>query len=337
MDLLPNDEQTAIVDAVKEFLAGEAPVDRLRAHGEIGNPDSALWPRLGELGFLGLGIAEDQGGAGLTAAEEVLTFREYGRHLLSPAILALALAARIAAASGLLATPELLAGTMRVGLANRRGPADLRAGTGTFHLIEAQGAELIVAWDEDGAALFRRDDFTIEPVRSTDALVSLERGTLSGAQPLAYLAAKHDSIHDRARLMIAAMAVGTAEGARDMAVDYAKVREQFGKPIGTFQAVKHRCAEMAIRTEAAWSLTAFASLTYALGREDAAFMATSAKIVATDAALKNGASNIQVHGAIGFTSEADAHHYLKRAHLLDQLGGDLRQQRERLLDMPSTL
>jgi alkylation response protein AidB-like acyl-CoA dehydrogenase len=337
MNLLPNDEQTAIVNAVQGFLAGEAPVDRLRAHGEVGNPDAALWPRLGKLGFLGLGIAEDKGGAGLTSAEEALAFREYGRHLVSPAILALTLAARIAAETDLAAARGLMAGTVVVGLANPRGPADIRTGSGVFHLIEAEHAELIVTWDEEGAALFRRDDFAAEQVRATDALVSLERGALANVEPLAYISAKSDPIHDRARLLIAALATGVAEGARDMAVDYAKVREQFGKPIGAFQAVKHRCAEMAIRTEAAWSLTAFASLAYALGREDAAFMATSAKIVATDAALKNGASNIQVHGAFGFTSEADAHHFLKRAHLLDQLGGDLRRQRERLLEMPAAL
>jgi alkylation response protein AidB-like acyl-CoA dehydrogenase len=338
MNLLPSEDQAAIVDAVKDFLNGEAPVDRLRAHGEIGNPDAALWPGLGALGFIGLGVDEAKGGAGLTAAEEVLAFREYGRHLLSPAIIALTLASRVIAGSGQGDIAALLAGTAKVGLANPRGPAELgTVSSGSFHLIEAADADYVLAFDEKVAALFRRADFASQPVRATDALLSIERGELKDARPVAMVTAAQDPIHERALLLIAAMAVGVAEGARDMAVSYAQVREQFGKPIGTFQAVKHRCAEMAIRTEAAWCLTAFASLAFADEREDARFMATSAKIVATDAALKNAAANIQVHGAIGFTAEADAHHYLKRAHLLDQLAGDLRTQRERLIDMPAPL
>jgi alkylation response protein AidB-like acyl-CoA dehydrogenase len=119
-----------------------------------------------------------------------------------------------------------------------------------------------------------------------------------------------------------------------MAVEYAKLREQFNKPIGSFQAVKHICADMAIRAEAALCQTTIAALVVAEGKPGADFQVTSAKIVATRAALENAAQNIQVHGAIGFTSEADAHLFLKRAHVMDQYAGDLRRQRERLIDLP---
>jgi alkylation response protein AidB-like acyl-CoA dehydrogenase len=129
--------------------------------------------------------------------------------------------------------------------------------------------------------------------------------------------------------------VGVAEGARNMAVDYAKVREQFGKPIGSFQAIKHLCADMAIRSEAALCQASFAALVIDQDHRDADYHATSAKLVATDAALRNAADNIQIHGAFGFTAEANAHHFLKRAHVIDLLWGDQKTQRTRLLAMPT--
>jgi alkylation response protein AidB-like acyl-CoA dehydrogenase len=120
-----------------------------------------------------------------------------------------------------------------------------------------------------------------------------------------------------------------------MAIDYAKIREQFGKPIGSFQAIKHICADMAIRSEAALCQSSFAALAFDEGGPDGDFHAVASKIVATDTATKNAAANIQVHGAFGFTAESDAHHYLKRSHVADMLWGDLKMQRERLLDLPT--
>jgi alkylation response protein AidB-like acyl-CoA dehydrogenase len=118
-----------------------------------------------------------------------------------------------------------------------------------------------------------------------------------------------------------------------MAVEYAKTREQFGRPIGSFQAIKHICADMAIRCEAAACQTAFASLVLAEGHDGVAFHATSSKLVAAAAAVKNASQNIQVHGAIGFTAEADPHLFLKRAHVIEQLWSDSRRCRERLLSL----
>jgi alkylation response protein AidB-like acyl-CoA dehydrogenase len=134
-------------------------------------------------------------------------------------------------------------------------------------------------------------------------------------------------------LLLSAFAVGIAEATRDMAVEYAKTREQFGRPIGSFQAIKHICADMAIRCEAAACQTAFASLVLAEGHAGLAFHATSSKLVAAASAIKNASQNIQVHGAIGFTAEADPHLFLKRAHVIEQLWGDTRRCRERLLSL----
>jgi alkylation response protein AidB-like acyl-CoA dehydrogenase len=118
-------------------------------------------------------------------------------------------------------------------------------------------------------------------------------------------------------------------------VEYAKVREQFGKQIGSFQSVKHICADMAIRSEAALCQASFAALVLANDLADTDFHAVASKIVATDTAVKNAAASIQVHGAYGFTAEANAHHYLKRAHVTDMLWGSLREQRERILTFPT--
>ena len=338
MDLLPSDEQTQIVDTIKGFLAGEAPVDRLRAHGAIGNPDAALWPKLGELGFLGLGLAEEAGGVGLSAAEEMLVFVEYGRHLLSLGVFGLVLGARVAALGGDYALrDDLLAGTAAVGIANPRGPVTV-SGTvsGEFHLFEAGSAAWVLLVTETGAGLFPRDDFIdVTHVDATDAVLTLERGRLDAASPHTWVSNDRDNIHSRALMLLGAYAVGVGEGARDMAIDYAKVREQFGKPIGSFQAIKHLCADMAVQSEAALCQASFAALVFADGLPDTDFHAVASKIVATDTALKNGAANIQVHGAFGFTSEANAHHYLKRAHVTDLLWGSLREQRARILTFPT--
>jgi alkylation response protein AidB-like acyl-CoA dehydrogenase len=167
-----------------------------------------------------------------------------------------------------------------------------------------------------------------------DHSLSLERAKLESIRPAAWVSMEQDAIYTRALVLIGAFAVGLAEATRDMAVEYAKIREQFGKPIGSFQAIKHMCADMAIRAESALCQAAVASLTLSDHDPGAGFHGTACKLVSIDAALKNASQNIQVHGAIGFTSEADAHLYLKRAHVMDQLWGDTRFQRERMLHAP---
>lgn len=335
MDLLPSAEQQQIIDTIKDFLVNEASVDRLREFSAIGNPDFELWPQLGELGFLGLGLPEDKGGVGLSAGEEMLVFQQFGYHLLSPAIFGIVLGARIAAFAGEVELrDELLSGTMRVGLANSRG---LAGGPRDYHLFEADEADVILLIEESNAALYPRDAFEqIARVNATDAVLVLERATLSNAaRPRAEVPVKVDNVHARALMLMGAYAVGIGEGARDLAIEYAKVREQFGKPIGFFQAIKHMCADMAIRSEAALCQASFASLVIDEGSPDTNFHAVASKIVACETAIKNAADCVQVHGAFGFTAEANVHHYLKRAHVADLIWGSLREQRERILTFPT--
>jgi alkylation response protein AidB-like acyl-CoA dehydrogenase len=334
MNFLLSEEQTQVVDTLRDLLADQMPVARFRPPApRIGNSDQAFWPRLGELGFLGIALPESDGGIGFTAAEEMLAYREFGRHLLSPAILGLTLGAQLSARLRPDLLEAILRGQLPIAVANSRGAA--RVGEtchGQFHLIDAKQAEWVLICLADGAALLRRTDFSdVTDVAATDHVLSLERGTLAGARAACWRGATTESLYPRAQLLIGAYAVGLAEATRDMAVEYAKTRQQFGKPIGSFQAIKHLCADMAIRAEAATCQVIFAALVQAEARSGADFHSTAAKLVAVQAALDNAAQNIQVHGAIGFTAEADAHLYIKRAHVLEQLWGDTRQQRRLML------
>jgi alkylation response protein AidB-like acyl-CoA dehydrogenase len=335
MYLLPTSEQEQILDSAKAFLAGEAPISRLRPeHGEIGNEDHLLWPKLGELGFWSLSLTEDQGGVGLGVCEEYLLYREFGRHLLSLGALGVTLACRIAAAAGREDIVEsLAAGHGRVAIANPRGPASVAASSsGSFHLLEGRGAEWVVAWSDGGGALFRADQFDVaNDILAMDSHMTLLRAELRSAEPEAFVPASVDDIACRALVLISAYAVGIAEATRDESVEYAKVREQFGQPIGKFQAVKHRCADMAIRAEVAYCQATYAALAFGDMLEDRALQIVGAKILATDTALRNSADNIHTHGAFGFTAEANAHLFLKRAHTLDFLGGGLRDQKRTML------
>jgi alkylation response protein AidB-like acyl-CoA dehydrogenase len=339
MNLLPTSEQDQILDAAKDFLSGEAPVERLRPqHGQIGNLDHLLWPQLGELGFWGLSLPESLGGSGLTVCDEYLLFREFGRHLISIGALGLTLGARVAGMAGHTdALSAILAGQARVAIANPRGHAVLGPeSSGHWHLLEGRDADWVLAWSPAGSALFAADQFSaVEDVLAMDSHMTLQRAELDAVPPVAFLPAAVEDLDSSALALIAAYGVGVAEATRDMAVDYAKVREQFGQPIGSFQAVKHRCADMAIRTEVAYCQATYAALALALGHKDRKLHVVAAKLLATDAALKNSADNIQTHGAFGFTAEGDAHLYLKRAHTLDFLSGDLRAQKAALLRQPS--
>jgi alkylation response protein AidB-like acyl-CoA dehydrogenase len=346
VNLLPSVDQTEIIDTLRAFLSEQVPVARFRPPSpQIGNLDHRFWPHLGELGFLGVAIGDAQGGIGLGAAEDMLAHREFGRHLVSPAVMGLTLGAHLAAAcrdGALLA--QLIAGQARVGLALPRSRFEIGPRcSGDYHLVDGKESSWLLCCTEQGTALLRRDDFSdIEPVLGMDNVLQLERATLHDARPALWLAGRgntHENTHEntlypRALLMAAAYAVGMAEATRDMAVEYAKVREQFGKPIGSFQAVKHLCADMAIRAESALCQVTMAALVMAEAKPGLDFHTTSAKVVASKAALENAAQNIQVHGAYGFTSEADAHLFLKRGHVIDLFAGDQRRQRERLIDLP---
>ena len=190
----------------------------------------------------------------------------------------------------------------------------------------------MLVWNDAGAALIRRADLkNIAAVEPMDMTITLERGTAKAASPVAFVAATAEPLPLRANLLVSAIMVGMAEAARDLAAEYAKIREQFGKPIGSFQAVAHQCADMAVRAEAAWVQTKFAALAARDRRSDAVFQASAASLLASEAAFRNATLSIRVHGGIGYTADCPVHHYLKRSLLLRRAVGGAQVQGARLL------
>ncbi len=345
MDLLPDEAQQEIIDQTAAFLLEAMPIDRLRSRDEAaGRPDDATWAQIAELGWFGLAIDEDRGGVGFTLAEQALLFREVGRCVGSVSLLATALAAHLAAAAGeqaLLA--ELVAGQKRVGWAEAIAPhphggpggAEATRIAGRFQVFDGAGVALWLAIGPSGAVLIDPATATrSEPKPCLDEFTSLAHADLEGA-PAVVAAGADAGLFERAAGLTAAMLVGLSEAARDQAATYARERVQFGKPIGVFQAIKHPCADMAVRCEAAWSQTAYAALALRDGHDDAAFQIATAKSLAGDAAKENAAANLQVHGGYGFTIEYDAHVLVKRTHVLNAIAGTPRFHLRRVLEAPA--
>lgn len=314
VDLLPSEEQQLIDDSVRALLVERLPVERLRdaaTHG--GGAERAAWPDFAALGLFGIGIAEAQGGLGLGAAEEALVARALGRNLVSLSVLAQMAAPHLTSDDGLRA--RLISGDTRAGFANivDAGAAQRIDGADAGQLILlGDGVSLIAAPADAGA---------VPCIDETVALARLSSG---------FSAPDRDVAAERVSLLLAAYLTGMAQATLDMAVAYAGTREQFGQPIGAFQAIKHACADMAVRAAAAEAQMLHAAVTFGAGLDDRTEVA-SARLLATDAALGNANANLQIHGAMGFTAECDAHLYLKRARLISVLGSSRQAELDRLL------
>jgi alkylation response protein AidB-like acyl-CoA dehydrogenase len=309
----PSREQRELAGALNEALADLLPIARVHQAPEE-SPE--IWAALDALGLFGIALEEQQGGSGLGAAEEALVVLSLGRQLAAPSILATlgAVHARPAA-----------------GVAGRRVAAGYRSG-GRAVMVEAPLAELLLLRGETDAILLdapastRAIDDSLWSARLCESMgLGEPRATFGPAAVL------------RLRLIDAAALAGLAEAALDMAVAYAKVREQFGRPIGSFQAVKHHCANMAIAARSARDQVTFAAIAIDDGREDAALQVECALLTAGEAALENAGKNIQIHGGIGFSDEADPHLILKRTRVLLALAGGLEAAVNRIADLEPRL
>ena len=236
----------------------------------------------------------------------MLLFCELGRHLAPGPFASTVVAAWVAAAAGSREVAEdLFDGRRRAGLV-----------VGPFAL-DAEPDGLVVRFEGTTCELVQVRALT--EARSVDPSVRLSRVEAGDV-----VASLDDALlFARAQLLVSAMELGVSLAVLDMSVAYAKVRTQFDKPIGTFQAVKHRCSDMAIRGHAARAQTLFAGYAVESRAGDAAFQAAAAKMTATKAAKLNTADNVQNHGAIGFTVEHDAGLFARRAHMYEfALGGE---------------
>ena len=314
-DLNRNADQRQILDAAEAMLAGSYPLARLR-EGASDNLAEAS----GFGAFL-LGLPEEQGGAGFGIVEEALVHVLFGRHLLTPRSLAAALAVRLAASSG----DDALMAAIATG-ETAVAPA-VRSGNG-YLLIDPAQAGMALVFGAERLELVRIADAVPEAGLGHD--LSIARMPANDGHAIAET--------DEARLLllssllVSAQLLGVAEAARDMAVEYAGIRRQFGSVIGSFQAIKHHCANMAVGTERISALLDMAALALSDGCEDAAFQVAALRRLAPKTALANASLCVQIHGGIGFSDEADAHRFVKQAHILGRLG-----EGQPLLDLPAPL
>lgn len=300
-----------IATAARSVLEGLIPLDRLHAPdcADLGSP---VRLELAELGWFGLIADEAHGGSAQTAVEFALFFREVGRVCGPVDILAQCLAV-FAADNDDLRT-ALIEGRRSVSLGVRDGAA--------LRILGAPDADLVLEADAVKASLIDRTAL------SADTRPTLDPGTtmqVAQNDKGARIALRRGSrVWELGQLATTAMLVGVAEAALDLIVEYAKVRETFGRKIGSYQAVRHPCADMALRVEAARCQLWYAAASLKEGRRDASTQLAAAKHVANQAAMLNADVNIQLHGGIGVTDEHHAHLFLKRAILLSQVFGSKR-------------
>ncbi len=308
----PSAEQLELAGTFNESLEALLPPARLHRSPQ---ESDETWSSLESLGLFGIGVSEEHGGSGLGAAEETLIAMQLGRCLAAPSVLATVGAAHASPSAG----TGLTAGARRTAAAYQRGDRIV--------IIEDSEAELILLRAGEETALYD-NAFLSKCVDERLWLVRLQE-CRSHPEPIARFDA---SGLLRLRLIDAAALSGIAEAALAMSVAYAGLRKQFGRPIGSFQAVKHHCANMAISARRARDQTSFAAIAVDDGRQDAALQVDCALLVAGSAALENTGKNIQVHGGIGFSDEADPHLLVKRAQLLITLAGGLEAANTRIAD-----
>lgn len=335
MDLTLNSEEQQVVDAAAAVLRKSLPCSRLhRQDADVLSP--VVRSLLADQGWFGLAVDSAHGGFDLSAVEQMLVFREIGRGLGPMACLHIALASQVASLAGNSAlTARLVAGEVAVALAVSSLPGET-GGTGpvsgSVRAIDVRDASLMLIATTSSACLVDLTNAGVSARPCLDKSVSMAMVELKEAS----IVARTDDpvIHRTGELLTAAMLVGVAEAARDMIVEYAKVRQTFGRPIGAYQAVRHPCADMAVRCEVARCQLFVAAVSLRDARSDVDLQIDSAKLLANAAAIHNVDWNTQLHGGIAVMDEHDAHLYLKHAHLLSRCFGSDKSLLDRIIDAP---
>jgi len=358
-------EQDELRASVRRFLADRAPITAVRELMESTDGlDPSVWQQAGDqLGLQGIAIPEEYGGSGFSFIEQAIVLEELGAALYGGPYLASA----VLAATALLASsgdeakkdylPGIASGAVIATLAftEENGSWDPEAiqlaatggadgwrldGRKSFVLDgHTAGLILVVGRTEDRLSLFAvqadAPGLTRTALPTLDQTRKLARlnfasvpARLIGANGEATAVLNH--VLDVAAIAQAAEQLGGAQRALDMAVEYAKVRHQFGRPIGSFQAIKHRCADLLLEVESLRSAVNYAAAAVAENSAEIPVVASLVKAYASDVYFHVAAENIQIHGGIGFTWEHDAHLYFKRAKASELFLGDASYHREHL-------
>ncbi len=357
-----NDEQQQIKETAREFLAARYKPERIREllDTDLGFEESD-WQEMVELGWAGLALPEEHGGQGLGSVELASVFEEIGYALapgplLSNTVVGLALALCGSDEQKAKFLAPLAAGEKRgtqalvdAGSGGMIGEFEMQArsnGDGTvldgekllvmdaesadFLLVAtADGKRHIVDSGQSGISLDRED--SIDPTRRLYS-VRFDGVEVSADRTLPAEGGDYYPVLQRVCVALSAELTGIAQRTLEMAVTYAKERQQFGRPIGSYQAVSHRCAQMLLETEGARSATYYAAWAADASPEDLPLAASMAKAYASDAGWRVPNESLQVHGGIGFTWEHDLHLFLKRAKVDAAMFGDSRWHRERVAE-----
>jgi alkylation response protein AidB-like acyl-CoA dehydrogenase len=362
MDFDFTQEQQMLRNLAREFFAHESTPQVVRQQMEdaVGYSE-ATWRQMAEMGLQGLAIAPDRGGQGLGAIEQALVLDEMGRSAYAGPYFATSVLAATALAAGgdteLL--PKIADGSLKATLAVlenaiswqpsavqmravRDGSDYVLSGTKRFvpwaHVADKI---VVVARTDDGTTAFVVDRGAAGLSQSPN----LEMDRTSKTSTLTYESVPAERVLgevnkgwdvvgpalQRAAIGASAEMLGAMRRCMEMSVEYARVRQQFGQPIGMFQAIKHTCAEMLLDVENAHGAVFYAAWAHDANAPDAALAASVAKAYVSDASRKVCGNAIQVHGGIGFTWEYDLHLYFKRAKHLEALYGDADFHREQAL------
>lgn len=359
MDFTFSDDQDALRDAVRGFLTNEATSAYLHAMAddERGFTDD-MWRQLVSLGWPGLLVPESHGGLGLGLVDMVVVMEEMGRvpfpgPFFSSSVLATLAGIRLGADDLL---PELASGAARGTVAieeqghgspvervrtraRRKGASWVVTGHKPI-VLDGHTADwaIVVARNEDGLGSFllRTPDAeavpTIDPTRKAARLV-LDDTPVEPIGPSGDHTAIWRRVTDDAAVMLAAELVGASEAALELAVEYAKVRVQFDRPIASFQAIRHKAVDMLHRLELSRVGTHYAAWASDVEDPQRERAAAMVKGFAAEAAVFVTSEDIQVHGGVGFTWDCDAHFYYKRAKQNDVMLGYQGWQRRRLADL----
>ncbi len=365
MKLAYSTEQQELRESVRRFLADRVPLPRVRELMDSADgTDEKVWSYAGsQLGLQGIAVPEQYGGAGFSFTEQAIVLEELGAALYPGPYLASA----VLAATALMASsdedakaellPPIASGETVATLAFTEdngswepesiGLAATSAAGGwvldghkSFVLDgHTAGLVLAVARTDGGLSLFAvpagAAGLTRTELPALDQTRRLARCEFA-ATPARLIGAAGEATAilsrtlDVAAVALAAEQLGGAQRALDMAVAYAKIRHQFGRPIGSFQAIKHRCADLLLEVESLRSAVGYAAAAVAEDSSEVPVVASLVKALASDTYFHVAAENIQIHGGIGFTWEHDAHLYFKRAKASELFLGDASYHRERL-------
>ena len=333
MDFELSGDQVALRDGARSLLDGRSTPTQVRAVVDAGGGiDDGLWSAMVEQGWTALAVTEDKGGLGLGIVELALLLEEVGGHVAPAPVLqqALALDALVTGDGPDELIDALTSGEAIGTVAFKPVTSDGTTVTGRPEpVIHAPLARVLIVRTED--ELFAVDGIESSPEPAMDRTRSLGWVQLDGAAAVRLGGPEAvERFIDLGALGHAAELLGASARVLDLSVEYAKERVQFGRPIGSFQAIKHRCADMLVDVEGMRSAVYHAAWALGAGDPDRSVAASTAKTWCSDASRRVMASGLQVHGGIGFTWEHDLHLFVKRAQLDAISFGDATWHRDRL-------